>query len=37
MSYLDIFRLEFEKNIVIFEINVLEFVCCKVWCKTENP
>ena len=26
MSYLGIFRLKFEKNIVIFEINVLEFV-----------
>ena len=26
MSYLGIFRLEFEKHIVIFEISVLEFV-----------
>ena len=26
MPYLDIFRLEFEKNIAIFEISVLEFV-----------
>ena len=26
MSYLGIFGLKFEKNIVIFEINVLEFV-----------
>ena len=27
MSYLGIFGLEFEKNIVIFEISVLEFLC----------
>ena len=27
MPYLGIFGLEFEKNIVIFEISVLEFFC----------
>ena len=36
MPYLGIFGLEFENIIVIFEINALEFVYCRLWCKNEN-
>ena len=34
MLYLGIFRLKFEKAIVIFEINALKFLS---WCKTKMP
>ena len=37
MLYLDIFRLEFEKAIVIFEINVLEFVLWQSLMQNKNP
>ena len=36
MPYLDIFGLEFEKTIVIFEINALDFTNCKVSCKNKK-
>ena len=37
MLHLDIFRLEFEKAIVIFEINVLEFVLWQSLMQNKNP
>ena len=43
MLHLGIFGLEFAKALVIekitvmFQISVLEFAYCKVWCKNKNP
>ena len=38
MSYLGIFRTEFEKATAIFEFNTLEyFKKCKILRKTKNP
>ena len=37
MPELLIFALEFENAIVIFEIDVLEFVLLQSWCKNKNP
>ena len=36
MLYLAIFGLELEKIIIIFEINALEFVYCKISWEKEN-
>ena len=37
MLYLDIFRLEFEKAIVIFKINALEFVQFQSLVQNKDP
>ena len=37
MLYLDIFRLEFEKTIVIFEINTLKFVWLLSLVQNKDP
>ena len=37
MLYLGIFRLEFEKAIVIFEFNALEFVYVQSLVQNKNP
>ena len=37
MSYLPLFGLEFEKNIVIYETSLLNLSCSKVLCKNKNP
>ena len=37
MSYLALFGLEFEKNIVIYETSLLNLFCSKVFCKNKNP